>query len=237
MSNYKQSISNIFEETDDEPVDKWVMKNIYDESIFIQHEVAKIKEKIKKKFIVEYNPDNPKLKKIMDVRINAFIEKYEELIYQINYNSDWKLTYDDGKLHLIANKEWDGIPLDIKDFTWEVKGTYTCDKSVTSLKGCPDKVGGDFVCVYNEIHSLEGCPKYIGRTLFCQSNQLTSLRGCPDVINKDFDCSNNKLTSLEHGPKSIKGDFNCAANEITQASFKKFFPKVSGAVDITRNPF
>jgi hypothetical protein len=43
---------------------------------------------------------------------------------------------------------------------------------LTSLRGCPNRVGGWFVCSLNLLTSLEHCPKYVRNTFWCQSNKV-----------------------------------------------------------------
>ena len=51
-----------------------------------------------------------------------------------------------------------------------VTGHFTVEgcKNLTSLKNCPDEVGGGFSCRYcKELDSLEGCPKEVGGHFWC----------------------------------------------------------------------
>ena len=97
-----------------------------------------------------------------------------------------------------------------------LKGSFNCSNNqLTSLKGCPDKIGKGFYCSENKLTSLEGCPEKIGGDFICSYNQLTSLKGCPDKIGKGFYCYDNKLTSLEGCPKEVGGDFYCSINQLT----------------------
>ena len=97
-----------------------------------------------------------------------------------------------------------------------IKGDFDCsDNNLTSLEGCPERVGGSFDCSENQLTSLEGCPNKIGKGFYCSYNQLTSLKGCPEKVNGDFYCSYNQLTSLEGCPKEVGGDFSCSHNQLT----------------------
>jgi len=50
---------------------------------------------------------------------------------------------------------------------------------------------GYFDCSWNKLTSLEGCPKKVGKGFACSYNKLTSLRGCPKEVDTDFYCENN----------------------------------------------
>lgn len=44
--------------------------------------------------------------------------------------------------------------------------------SLTSLKGSPKSVSGNFFCDNNKLTSLEGAPKSIGGGFFCNNNKV-----------------------------------------------------------------
>ena len=70
---------------------------------------------------------------------------------------------------------------------------------LTSLKGAPQKVGGDFICDDNKLTSLEGAPQKVDGNFTCSNNQLTSLKGAPKEVGGDFDyISNTKLTNDDY---------------------------------------
>lgn len=93
-----------------------------------------------------------------------------------------------------------------------ITGEFNCsDNKLTSLEYAPVKVGKGFYCSDNKLTSLRGCPKEVGDTLYCANNKLTSLRGCAEKA-YSIDISNNKLTSLEGCPKMVGGNFNCGKN-------------------------
>ena len=76
---------------------------------------------------------------------------------------------------------------------------------LTSLKGAPQKVGGDFKCDFNKLSSLEEAPQEVGWSFDCSDNYLTSLEGAPQKVGRNFDCSNNPdLHSLE-GIGKVRG--------------------------------
>ncbi len=79
------------------------------------------------------------------------------------------------------------------------------------------KVTGSFHCFGNyNLTTLKGCPEYVGGDFWCYSNKLTSLEGCPKVVGDYFDCENNKIMTFEHLPFSIGGRFVCRENPIAE---------------------
>ena len=118
-----------------------------------------------------------------------------------------------------------------------MSGNFHChyNNQLTSLEGCPEKVGGDFYCYYNNITSLEGCPEKVGGDFDCGYNQLTSLEGCPKKVGGSFDCSycsGNQLTSLEGCPDARA--IHCVNNKIT--SFEGIPEFWEGYLNISNNP-
>ena len=102
----------------------------------------------------------------------------------------------------------------------EVNGYFDCTSNkLTSLEGCPIKVGSSFYCSDNQLTSLEGCPIKVSDSFSCSVNKLTSLEGCPLTVGGDFSCSRNQLTSLESCPTIVGGAFYCYGNK------KKFSEK------------
>ena len=95
-----------------------------------------------------------------------------------------------------------------------VKGQFNLSMSpfLTSLEGCPDYVGGDFVCDWNKrLTSLKGAPKEVGGSFNCDwCRGLTTLEGSPEKVGTNFSCNNCKsLTSLKGAPKEVGRDFEC----------------------------
>lgn len=115
----------------------------------------------------------------------------------------------------------------------EVAGTFNCSgNDLTSLKGCPKKVGS-IICGLNpNLKSLEGAPKTVYNMFRCQDCDLQTLEGAPQQV-KEFDCSRNPnlkslkggpikaneykckdcdLESIEHTPDQLE-KFNCSGNK------------------------
>lgn len=99
---------------------------------------------------------------------------------------------------------------------------------ITTLKGCPKKVGEDFFCGgSNKLTSLKNGPEKVGRNYYCgDCKNLTSLEGAPKEVGGEFDCSECKnLKSLEGAPKIIRrGKFICTdcPEELVQQAIKQY---------------
>ena len=103
---------------------------------------------------------------------------------------------------------------DLTGQTYE--GSINCsDQGITSLKGAPAKVTGDFICISNDLATLEGAPKEVGRDFWCGSKNLTSLKGGPKKVAGSFHCEFSNLTTLEGAPQKVGGDFNCYMSGLT----------------------
>ena len=169
---------------------------------------------------------------------NQFITESKEDIGSIckrygikNYTINEDGTIDvDGDVDL-SGKNIDKLPLKFG----KVTGSFYCnDNQLTSLEGCPSKVGDGFYCYYNQLTSLEGCPTEIGGGFYCSNNKLTSLEGSPSEVGGDFVCSDNQLTSLEGCPNRVGGDFVCYRNQLVDV---KGFPLILGEdIGIEGNP-
>ena len=64
-------------------------------------------------------------------------------------------------------------------------------KNLTSLKGIPKEINGDFNCSFNNLITLENSPEIVNGYFDCTYNKLKSLKGRPKKIKGSFDCSNN----------------------------------------------
>lgn len=104
------------------------------------------------------------------------------------------------------------IPIKFK----EVSGNFdVSDNYLTSLYGCPERVGWTFECSKNKLESLEFSPREVGKDFYCDHNYLTSLSGCPERIMGHFMCRSNLLTSMEFGPKEVGGSIGVHDNKLT----------------------
>ena len=79
------------------------------------------------------------------------------------------------------------------------------NKNLTSLKNCPNYVGGYFSCTgCHNLKSLKGSPMKIGRDFVCYGcSQLDSLEGCPQEVKKDFLCGKCKRKFTKEEVESV----------------------------------
>jgi len=69
------------------------------------------------------------------------------------------------KLNITGPANLDGLNLKVLypiQFHAVTEFFTVCDNNLTSLKGTPEWVGGNFWCSYNDLLSFEDAPKYIG---------------------------------------------------------------------------
>jgi GNAT superfamily N-acetyltransferase len=142
-----------------------------------------------------------------------------------------------GKINLI--KDWlekyniKNYFIDDNDLTISVLGdVYLNYKNIDKF---PDyiqfiEVAGYFACSANRLSSLRGCPKKVGESFYCAHNDLVTLNDGPDIIGGDFECSYNQLNSLEGCPR-ISGTLYCKNNKIHIDEIERI--KVSNTVHRT----
>ena len=90
---------------------------------------------------------------------------------------------------------------------------YDLSINITSLKGAPQKVGGEFDCSNTKIKSLEGAPQEVSR-FRCMNTRITSLEYAPQKVSGDFICSQTDITSLKYAPQEVGGNFKCSNTKI-----------------------
>jgi hypothetical protein len=90
-------------------------------------------------------------------------------------------------------------------------------KKLTELPLKFGKVTGDFDCggffENNKLTTLKGCPNTVGGWFDCRDNKLTSLEFCPRSVGTNFYCRWNNIREFT-GLKYIGGDFYCTGNPI-----------------------
>jgi hypothetical protein len=147
-------------------------------------------------------------------QIDTICEKYNIKNYTINSDNSVDV---DGDVDLY-NKRLESIPLNFNI----VNGYFYCGNNhLTSLKGCPVRVGNEFYCNYNRLTFLQYSPQYVENGNFsCSMNKIESLQYCTELIRGYFYCGYNKLTSLEHHP-TVYGEFWCRYNQIN--TFENFY--------------
>ncbi len=149
-----------------------------------------------------------------NTEIDEICREYNIINYTINSDN---IVDVNGNVDL-----WDrglkSIPLNFNI----VNGYFNCGwNHLTSLKGCPVRVGDWFSCWDNKLTSLQYSPKYIDNGYFsCSYNKIESLQYCTELIRGYFHCHNNKLTSLQYHP-TVYGKFICYNNQIN--TFENFY--------------
>lgn len=80
---------------------------------------------------------------------------------------------------------------------------------MTSLKGSPYCVGGDFKCDSNKLINLIGSPEEVDGSFECSNNNLNSLEGMPLEIGRYFACDQNRNLLELDSVSYIGGDILC----------------------------
>jgi hypothetical protein len=147
-------------------------------------------------------------------QIDTICEKYDIKNYTINSDNSVDVDGDVG----FWNKGLESIPLNFNI----VNGYFNCgNNNLTSLKGCPVRVGNGFSCYNNQLTSLQYSPQYMENGNFsCGNNKIKSLQYCTELIRGYFSCTYNNLTSLEYHP-TVYGEFWCWNNQIN--TFENFY--------------
>ena len=87
---------------------------------------------------------------------------------------------------------------ELKNGLYNVIGDIELIKKVNKLPVKFGSVTGNLYCSYNEITTLEGCPTRVGGSFSCLNNKLTSLKGSPIQIGGIFICDENLHNSKEY---------------------------------------
>ena len=94
-----------------------------------------------------------------DKEINEICEKYNIKNYKINNG----LVDVDCSVYLFYN-ELTELPLNFG----EIRGFFDCSRyGLTTLKGCPTRVDGNFYCSVNKLTKLDYLPEFIGGDFIC----------------------------------------------------------------------
>jgi hypothetical protein len=148
-----------------------------------------------------------------NTEIDEICEKYKIENYTINNDNSVDV---DGNVNLFY-KRLKSIPLNFNI----VNGWFNCGINyLTSLRGCPVRVGDWFSCYY-QLTSLQYSPQFMENGKFsCGCNKIESLQYCTELIQEEFFCDNNRLTSLQYHP-TVYGKFICWDNQIN--TFENFY--------------
>ncbi len=172
----------------------FIIKILSHIKIFENHKVLKEKNQIFK-WLKNYDrnyKENIKKNAYELINIHDHINQtlFNEMISKDNLPNDYfeKLKLE-GHQYIInsktdiglSNKKLEIIPVQF----YHVVGQFDCSvNQLTSLKGCPQIVGGHFVCYKNQLTSLEYGPQVIKDYFYCQYNHLTSLEYFPEIVTK-----------------------------------------------------
>lgn len=100
-------------------------------------------------------------------------------------------------------------------------------------EGLPDVVKGNFKLTGNtRLTSLKGCPSRIDGNFSASSTSITSLEGGPRIVSGDFNVGASDLASLEGAPEEVGGNFE-GPGLWNLTSFKGFKTKVGGKLHFT----
>jgi hypothetical protein len=104
---------------------------------------------------------------------------------------------------------------------WDVFGSYK------TLAGCTSKVGGSFNAASRVLTSLVGGPTSVGNDYYVAFEpKIKDLTGVPSIINGNFAPGDGTL-SCKNGPKTVKGDYMYYGNKFTSKDVLKY-TKVGG---------
>jgi hypothetical protein len=105
-----------------------------------------------------------------------------------------------------------------EDLTIDVDGSVWLEIEDTEIPVQFNEVNGDFILMNSaNLTSLKGSPINVFGNFSCRDLNLTSLVGAPDYIDVNFDCSGNPITSLEGMPE-VFGNFACFDTSVTLGS-------------------
>lgn len=98
----------------------------------------------------------------------------------------------------------------------EIKGSlYLHETLISSLDGCPKRVGGNFdVSDCKNLKSLDGGPEYVGKNFLCSGSNLESLQGSPKEVGGFFEADSNDLSSLEGMTQKIGKWISLSKNKL-----------------------
>ena len=193
-----------------------------------ENQIEKVKNKINKeefkKFRIKYITNICRIYKIT----LQVIDKENSIL-----SATHEYTEDDSKTYIdYRDIKYSGLNIFVLNCNFRIKysdlmgdltslqlNRFTINKDlvihcpeITSLKGCPESIGGSFDCSKSpNIASFEYCPKHIGGDFDCRGNKVAQyLTGVPKVIYGIFNCSRMpRLITLEGGPDKVEGDFKC----------------------------
>ncbi|GAB5388775.1 MAG: hypothetical protein Alpg2KO_17430 [Alphaproteobacteria bacterium] len=149
---------------------------------------------------------------------------------------DLEVTEQDGKRILTGDLRLRGLGLtELPDFSaYHLHGSMDIEENrLTSLKGCPIEVTGEFKAAVNHLTTLSGAPRHVGSGFYAGRNRLTTTAGMPANVGGVVDLRNNQLEKLEDMPPSIPATLMLSNNLLT--SLEGFPAHVKGFCHLEHN--
>lgn len=123
--------------------------------------------------------------------IKSICEEYGIREYTINEDGSIDV-YENVSINRQGIKE---LPIQFRN----VYGNFNCySNELTTLKGCPNRVGGDFVCSWNKLKTLEHSPKIVVGNFYCHNNKLVSIKDGTIDLFGDFYCDRLSIEGLTY---------------------------------------
>lgn len=113
-----------------------------------------------------------------------------------------------------------------------IGGVFTCsnNSTLTSLKGCPKRVDGDFSAFSTGISHIDDFPEHVGGGVNISGcKNLVDFTGLPDTINGYLDIGFCDVKSLDGLPSDIKGNLiirnlKCNGEPVTAKTITDIYP-------------
>ena len=151
----------------------------------------------------------------MRTKIEEWLEEYYHEVSNATRASKYTIN-DDLTIDIdgFFVTDWPGNLPDFIQFN-EIRGNFVIQgdlrRSVvkkgfmTSLKGCPKIVKGEFNCSRNDLNNLIGGPETVSGNYTCSLNpHLKSLKGIATSIGGDLDCNNKSGLTEKDIPPGTK---------------------------------
>ena len=123
------------------------------------------------------------------------LTQYNNILKPIDNQELWDRVLDKDKLIDLGNGEY--------RYEDDLLIRFMGVESLTDIYYNIVEVAGSFWCGDNPLTTLEGCPEKIGRTFWCAATNLTSLEGCPKEVAGDFYCYGNPTKFTEEYVRSL----------------------------------
>lgn len=146
--------------------------------------------------------------KVIDIISDERKEMIKDFLYR-NKITNYKINKDytvDVLQHVKIIEKLKQLPIEF-DF---ILGDFDIsDCGLETLKGCPERVNGDFMCVDNKLKDLTYGPEIVGGVYNVSRCGLKTLKGAPRRVGDDFNACENELQDLIGGPQKVDGNYYC----------------------------